>query len=342
MLKRLAFIAAAVLIAALTLGVSKAPTQKTTTSGTGGVSPTGHARVERRNYPNGYAATVYTPASVTGSRPVPLVVMLHGCSTSADSMEAATQLDQQAERGRFQVLYADGSGPQPWRCWRFGADTTRGTGDAAAIAAMVRDAIHRRTPNIDRSRIYVSGMSSGASMAIVLAAAYPDMFAAVAINAGCAYRGAPCGGHTPSQPTATLAQEALAAMGTHRRVVPVFVSQGDQDKTVPGHSAQVIEQWRQTDNAVASGSIDVPIGANASSTRTVKQHGRYTSTVQEYDAKPGCEVLERWTIHGMGHFWPGGTTDPEFAGYTDPKGPNGAQLIWSFLSRYRMSPNPCA
>jgi poly(hydroxyalkanoate) depolymerase family esterase len=340
MLKRLAIIAAALVVAVLTLGASKAPARHAAATGGARAAP-GYASTERRNYPNGFGATVHIPASLDRSHPAPLVVVLHGCSTSADSMESATQMDQEAEAGRFAVLYADGNG-QPWRCWRFGADTTRGTGDAAAIAAMVRDAIHRQDPEIDRSRIYVTGMSSGASMAIVMAATYPDIFAAVAINAGCAYDGAPCGGHTPSQPTARLAQEALAAMGPRKRVVPVLVSQGDRDTTVPGHSAQVIEQWRQTNNAVISGGADGPIGAKPSSTRTVRQRGRYTSTVQTYDEWPGCEVLERWTIHGMGHFWPGGTTDKEFAGYTDPKGPTGSALMWSFLGRYRMSADPCS
>jgi poly(hydroxyalkanoate) depolymerase family esterase len=330
MTKRLLFISGAFAIAALTVGAGRVPDKPQRRI----------ARVEHRTYPGGYGAVVYTPASIDPSHPVPLVVMLHGCSTSAQTMETATQLDQEAERGRFVVLYADGSGT-PWRCWRFGSDTVRGSPDAAAIAGMVRDAVHRRAPAIDRSRMYVTGMSSGASMAVVLGATYPDIFAAVAINAGCAYRGAPCGGHTPSQPTPVLAQEALAAMGPRKRVVPLLVSEGDKDKTVPGHSAQVIEQWRQTDNLVVSGSADGPIPATPTRTRQVKQRGRYPSTVEEYDSKPGCEVLERWTIHGMGHYWPGGTTDPDFAGFTDPKGPDGDRLIWSFLSRFRMTSNPC-
>jgi poly(hydroxyalkanoate) depolymerase family esterase len=303
-------------------------------------SPARHARTVHRTYPGGYSAVAYTPASLDPSRPAPLVVMLHGCSTTAETMETATELDAEAERGRFVVLYADGSGT-PGRCWRFGSDTTRGSGDATAIAGMVRDAIHRHAPGIDRSRVYVTGMSSGASMAIVLGATYPDLFAAVAINAGCAYRGAPCGGHTPSQPTPLLAQEALDAMGPRKRIVPVLVSEGDKDKTVPGHSTQVVEQWRMTDNLVASGAADGPIAQAPTRTREVRQRGHYSSTVEEYDAKPGCEVLERWTIHGMGHYWPGGTTDPHFAAFTDPRGPDGDRLMWAFLSRFRMAPNPC-
>jgi poly(3-hydroxybutyrate) depolymerase len=49
-------------------------------------------------------------------------------------------------------------------------------------------------------------------------------------------------------------------------------------------------------------------------------------------------------MHGMGHFWPGGTTDPEYANFTDPKGPSGAKASWAFFRRYSRSDTamPCA
>ena len=49
-------------------------------------------------------------------------------------------------------------------------------------------------------------------------------------------------------------------------------------------------------------------------------------------------------IHGMNHFWPGGSSDPELANFTDPKAPNGAKKTWSFVSRYTMDSTamPCA
>ena len=58
----------------------------------------------------------------------------------------------------------------------------------------------------------------------------------------------------------------------------------------------------------------------------------------------GCRIGERWLIHGMNHFWSGGSSDPELANFTDPKGPSGAEVTWSFLSRYTKSSTatPCA
>ena len=63
----------------------------------------------------------------------------------------------------------------------------------------------------------------------------------------------------------------------------------------------------------------------------------YGSTVSTYLDPGGCVIGERWLIHGMNHFWSGGTTDPEYANFTDPKGPNGAVTTWDFVSRYTKS-----
>jgi poly(3-hydroxybutyrate) depolymerase len=113
---------------------------------------------------------------------------------------------------------------------------------------------------------------------------------------------------------------------------------------VPGHSKQVLDQWRMTDNLVASGTTARPIAAVPSRTREVIARGRYRSTVERYDAAPGCLGLERWTIHGMGHAWPGGTNDPEYGPFTDLRGPDGGQVIWSFLRQFRKTDqrNVCA
>jgi poly(hydroxyalkanoate) depolymerase family esterase len=329
-------------IVALVMAVSSNATDPKPDQARPALRTYGHGRVEQRTFPNKLRALVYIPGSLDPNKPAPLVVMLHGCSTSAESMEKATDFDREAERNRFVVMYPDGSGDQFARCWHFGTDLDRGSPDASAIAGMVYDAFDRNDPPIDRKRVYLTGMSSGASMAAVMGATHPDLFAAIAINAGCAYHAVHCGGHTPSVPSDQLAHEVVETMGSHARVVPVISLQGDQDKTVPGHSQQVVDQWRMTDNLVASGSLDSPISATPVSTNQMRPRGRYPSTVEHYDETRGCEVIQRWTIHGMGHFWPGGPRDPSVAGYTDPRAPRGAAIVWAFFRRYHLRANPCA
>src|SRR4051812_25596291 len=156
--------------------------------------------VETRTFPHGYRAVLYTPAALDRSRPAPLVVMLHGCNMTAEQQEAAGDLDEEAERERFVVLYPDfDTVDRPLPCWRFRSQTRRTSADPAAVAAMVRDAVVRRSPVIDAKRVYVAGISSGAMMTAILGATYPDRFAAIAISAGCAYRADTCIGAAPSR-----------------------------------------------------------------------------------------------------------------------------------------------
>ncbi len=300
-----------------------------------------------RAYPGGYRAIQYTPAALDRSRPAPLFVMVHGCNTTAEEQEAANELNEQAERDGFVVLYPDHDRRTALHaigCWNFETDTSRASPDPAAIAAMVTDAIGRASPRIDPDRVYLSGMSSGAMMAGIVGTTHPELFAAIHMNAGCAYRAVTCAFMPPSRDTEELAREARATMGERRRVVPVLVTHGDQDGTVPpSHAPQVVEQWRMTNNLTASGGTAGPIAAAPTRTREDAPAGRRTSLVEQYDVR-GCTILERWTIRGMDHFWPGGSTDPASAPFTDPTGPDGGDLAWAFFKRYERqagSASPC-
>jgi len=312
-----------------------------------GVARAAPGQLERHTYANGYSSLVYTPGSLKRSRPAPLFVMVHGCNTTAEQQMGANELNAQAERDKFVVLYPEHEGDPSkhlLRCWRYGLDNTRGSSDPAAIAGMVRDALVRRSPRIDRRAVYAAGMSSGAMMTGILGATYPDLFAAIMMNAGCAYQAADsvigCL-QKPSRATEDLARAARAAMGQHARVVPALITQGDHDKLIPPeHSQQVLSQWRQTDNLVATSTLTAPISAAPLTTRTVAPPGRYPSTVTTYGPRPGCELLERWEIHGMDHFWPGGSSDPVFSGFTDPKGPDGGEIAWRFFKRFRLDDRP--
>ena len=155
------------------------------------VAPAGAATgvTERRLLTDGYSSITYVPDTLDRSRPAPLLVVLHACNQTAEWVQGSSGYDEEAQRQRFVVLYADFDPLQrPLPCWRTRTNIRRASPDPAAIAAMVQDAVTRRSPPIDPARVYVSGMSSGAMMATVLGATYPDRFAAIAISAGCAYR----------------------------------------------------------------------------------------------------------------------------------------------------------
>lgn len=284
---------------------------------------------------------VYTPPGRARGRAMPLVVMTHGCQTTAEEQMNSTLFNRVAKRNGFVVLYPDidvtgTQQPGPLRnCWRFFDSNSwhRDQGDAAAIAGMTRAVI--ASEHVDPERVYLVGMPAGAFMTSIIAAAYPDVFAAVAINAGGAYADATCLLGNLGRPVAESAALAFAEMGSRARVVPRLVMGGDADLGIPPACAdKALEQGLRTNNLVIDNVQETPISLTPTSVRTATARGRYDSTVSTYTDAAGCVVGQRWTIHGMNHFWPGGSRDPALASFTDPNAPNGARIAWGFLRRY--------
>jgi hypothetical protein len=191
-------------------------------------------------------------------------------------------------------------------------------------------------------------MSAGSFMTSILSAAYPDLYAAVGIMAGGAYADPACiAGNPATNPVETSAQLAYAEMGPRKRVVPRLVMGGDADQGItPPCQEKAFEQGLRTNNLVISGgkTQDAPLSLKPASTREVPKEGGYSSTVRTYRDPDGCVVAERWVIHGMNHFWSGGSADPKSKNFTDPKGPSGAEASWRWFSRFTKSGTtmPCA
>jgi poly(3-hydroxybutyrate) depolymerase len=129
-------------------------------------SVTGHGDV--------HPFAVYVPSSLRAGPAAPLVVVVHGCATTADQMAAATQFDVLAERDRFIVLYPDVDGLDAssyGRCWKgiWAPDLEgRGVGDAGAIADMTHLVMRRW--HADPGRVYAIGISAGGYETSILGA----------------------------------------------------------------------------------------------------------------------------------------------------------------------------
>jgi len=298
-----------------------------------------------------YPYVVYVPSTYDAAKPTPLLVMTHGCQTTADQQMRANLFNPLAERDGFVVLYpdvdaAEASQPGPLRnCWQFPLPTSwhRDAGDPAAIAGMTRAVMARW--QIDPERVYMAGMSAGSFMTSIMAAAYPDLFAAVAINAGGAYADGVCLGLPLGIPVQLSAQMARDEMGARARIVPRLVSGGDADQGIPPACAdKALEQGLRTDNLVLTGTQEEPVALTPAAVHDKRKPGGYAYTVSRYRDPAGCLIGEKWIISGMPHSWPGGTSDPKYAGWTDPKAPSGARGSWAFFRRYtkRDTSMPCA
>lgn len=132
---------------------------------------------------------LHTPPNIDKSKPAPMVVVLHGCLQCATRVQAQTGWSKIADEQGFYVLY-----PQqrrinnPERCFRWykRKHTNKGRGENASIKKMVDHM--KANYNIDSSRVFVTGLSAGAAMGVILMADYPETFNAGAIFAGGAYK----------------------------------------------------------------------------------------------------------------------------------------------------------
>ena len=304
-----------------------------------------------------YHYYLYTPAGYTGAEPLPLQLVIHGANTVALEQVMANGHHAVADREGFMVLYPDfvneadpdpdgGEstpesliGSHPGRLWDSNDVHSRATntGDAAAVVRMVDLVAEAR--NLDRDRVYVSGMSSGGMMTTLLMGLYPDVFAAGGIVAGCGFTIAACGGQ--AELAEPLAQAAVAAMGEHARPVPFVQLQGQQDTTISPAAAELTRRsWLMAGNLAAGGTATSgPYPLSPTSTTDGGVEGGHTYTVESYADVDGCPFAEIWKIHEMAHYWPGGTDDPTWAEWTDHRAPNGAEVTWAFFSQFSLDGN---
>jgi poly(hydroxyalkanoate) depolymerase family esterase len=253
---------------------------------------------------------LYVPTNYVG-QPMPLVVMLHGCTQSPDDFAAGTRMNDVAEEQGFLVAYPEQiKAANAHKCWNWfnAADQMRGRGEPAVIEGIVRQIMSRYA--VDQRRVYVAGLSAGGASAAVMASAYPDLFAAVGIHSGLA-----CGA-ARDLPSALVAMQKGAATPAQRIVIPAIVFHGDRDKTVNPANADAI-----AGQAGSSGDARISV----SSGRSPGGMG-YTRSVQ-HDER-GKVALERWTLHGAGHAWSGGSSD---GSYTEPRGPDASREMARFF-----------
>lgn len=272
----------------------------------------------------------YVPTSYRAGTAMPLVVGLHGCTQEAEDIRSASRFNDLAEEKGFLVVYPQQTTfANSARCWNWmlSGNQYRGYGEPSIIAGITN--LVRSSYTIDPKRIYVFGFSAGGAMTTVMAATYPDLFAAAAVHAGCEFDGSPCGSSGGPSPT-TQGNLAYDRMGTFRRTVPVQVWHGTADTTVyPVNGNQVLSQWAQTNDRASDGVDDGNIDDVAESVTAATVSGGRTYDKHVYrNATTGKTVLEKYLVRGMGHDWSGGCSC-EF--YTDPTGPNATRISYDFF-----------
>ncbi len=264
-----------------------------------------------------------------------LLVMLHGCTQSADDFAVGTRMNQLAEEHGFLVVYPEQlAKANTSKCWNWfkPEDQARGTGEPALIAGIVQEVAQQH--GVAPRRIFVAGLSAGAAMAVVMGETYPELFAGVGVHSGLAFGSAKdvasamarMKGGRSGMPGLKGMPVDLAGSGARAtRAVPTIVFHGDRDHTVQQSNAgEVVKQARDA-HETGAGGVGLTERTQAGEARGGR---RYTRTVHANAS--GHVIIESWVLHGAGHAWSGGDAR---GSYTDAVGPDAsAEMVRFFLA----------
>jgi poly(hydroxyalkanoate) depolymerase family esterase len=264
---------------------------------------------------------LFIPSQYAGEA-VPLIIMLHGCGQDADDFACGTGMNALAEKFQCLVAYPEQSPcANGGKCWNWFEDAHhyRGQGEPALIAGVTNKIISEYA--VDPAKVFVAGLSSGGSMAVILGRTYPDLFTAVGCHSGLAHG---CATDTFGAMQAMrhgADPDSLHAVHADR-TVPIIVFHGDQDATVhPDNGASVVQQ------SIVAQQRQRKIGALEMSRETGEATGR-SFTRHIHRSKAGELFAEQWTVHGAGHAWSGGSRR---GSYTDANGPDASEEMLRFF-----------
>lgn len=281
---------------------------------------------------------VFVPSSYDTRAPVPMLMVLHGCMQTEQDMIAQTGFSGLAESHGFIVVYpfiTTYDGMRSPNCWGFWFDTHihEGAGEVEDLYQIAREVETRFA--IDPQRRYVTGLSSGGAMAVALAVARSEYFAAAGAAAGLPYGEnswsvslsclVPGFFKSVSADVAAMRNEQKSS--AEQRVIPLMTIQSSNDCTV---NAQAAERLRDTwlERYAAK---RVPVQSDDCSAEGVPCTRQRYGSAQRSIVESVLYEGETGGVSGHGaHYWVGDEAGP----FANPRGPSASALFWEFFAQH--------
>jgi len=263
---------------------------------------------------------LYLPPGASLRRPVPLLMLLHGCGQDAASFAAATRAAANARAGGFAVLLPEQSSEaNPQRCWNWFRPEPVLALETGILAALVEHVC--RVFPLRRDQVFALGLSAGGAMAATLALRHPDLLKGIGVHSGAL----PGSAETPLQAGQSMRGRGDADLGKLRRhlgarlLPPLIVLHGNLDHTVsPANAEATTRLWLD---------LAPPGSIRTGPRREIRRGLRHPCLVTDWK-RGGTPYVRQVCIRGLGHAWSGGAARQAFS---DPRGPDALKMAWGFL-----------
>lgn len=262
-------------------------------------------------------------AAATAAGPgVPLVLEIHGRGIDPVRFDELTGFGELAAEVGFAVAMPSAVG-EIWSDGR--TPPVLGVGphdDVAYLAAVVDDAVARGS--IDLRRVYVVGMSNGATMAARLACELPGRFAAIAQVAGTAAVEVAAGCRPADTPVLNIHGSADDYApyegGTRHSLRSRIVLRHASRPSVP------VDDWARF-WVDANGAADLPEVVNLPP----------DTTIRTWRGPDSATRVVFYKVEGGGHTWPGSRWAlPSLLFGRTTRTFNATRVIWEFLASHEL------
>lgn len=278
-----------------------------------------NANYEKIKTPGDYEQTIsvdgkdrhywlHVPPGYDGSKPIPLLLMLHGRGGNGKEFAQRTHMNEKADKEGFAVAYPDATkwlGRKDLSAW----DAANGLvppGARANDLKFLRELIDRSQSQleVDKKRIYMIGHSSGGMMTYLAASEMSDKLAAVGIVSSAM---------SGKEPKPKFPVSVISTHGTDDEVIPIKGLYGVppilSELGIPTFNTPqfATDFWKRQNGITESG--------------TVKQEGDITEKL--YKNTSNGTAVKEITLENSGH-----TPDEKFDVY---------DKIWDFLKEHPKS-----